>query len=290
MQPYKSARSQAQSGILLDANENPYGQYNRYPDPNAQPLRRALAAYTDTPEDTIIAGNGSNELIDLIMRAFRGPIYIPEPTYGMYKVFAQINDIPITDDPTQANLAFYCSPNNPTGETINSIDFPGITVVDEAYWEFCNQPSFALRNNRTIVLRTLSKAYAAAAIRLGYAIANPEIIAILDRIKPPYNVNQLTQDAAIKLLQTPPDIATIISERQRLQQAFKELKIQTLPSQANFILFFLPQASKVQQTLAQKGLTIRDQSDKTPNALRLTIGTPEQNNQFLTQLKCVLQK
>ncbi len=317
LRPYTCARQTATSGILLDANENPRGKYNRYPDPYATAVRKAYGL----PLKNIFVGNGSDEAIDLLFRVFCEPgqdeVITLDPTYGMYKVSANINNVTcksvLLDKDFQINikdtlaavtpktkLIFACSPNNPTGNLLRQKDvlelcskFKGIVVLDEAYIEFSKTKSMALKARNLVVLRTLSKAFGAAGLRVGFAIADPEIIKALNKVKPPYNVNDLSQNAALEILRKGLQIKEILSEKERVKNALKTFELKIFPSDANFLLFRIPQASEVQKNSAKKnGVVIRDRS-KMPlleNCLRVSIGTPQENDRFLKELNKILQK
>lgn len=310
LDPYVCARHNLDAkGILLDANESPYGKLNRYPDPLATEVRCALSKYLQINPENIFVGNGSDEAIDLLFRCFceqkKDQVYIPEPTYGMYKVCADINEVKIVNKITsKTKLIFLCSPNNPTGQRLNTVEifgiiknFPGLVILDEAYVEFSTQPSLVseIKNYpNLVILRTLSKAWAAAGIRLGYAVANPFIIETLNKVKAPYNVNVLTQKTALKILNKKNEmlkkVKQIFKERKRVEKQLKKLKFEVFPSDANFLLFKIPQAKNIQKKLQEKGLVIRDRSSAVPHTLRVTIGTKKQNNLFLKELKNALEK
>lgn len=315
LKPYTCARQTSATGILLDANENPYGKFNRYPDPYASELKKTYSKYISTPAKNIFIGNGSDEAIDLIIRAFCEPdkdeIITLEPTYGMYRVSAEINSvkaIPVllnnqfqidTNKALSAvtkntKLIFICSPNNPTGNLLKKkdilklcADFPGIVVLDEAYIEFAKRGTMALKANNLVVLRTLSKAWGAAALRVGFAIGSTIIIETLNKIKPSYNVNTLSQKAAVAIIKKGLRVNTILKERERLNARIQNLGLKVFPSDANFILFRVPNATEIQKKLQQKGITVRDRSDlrQLKNCLRVTIGAPQENTKFLTALE-----
>ncbi|MEM6723125.1 MAG: histidinol-phosphate transaminase, partial [Bacteroidota bacterium] len=290
LQPYSSARDEftGKAEVYLDANENalgsPVGPYNRYPDPYQREVKAKLANYKGLSPDQIFLGNGSDEAIDLLFRAFCEPgqdeVILVPPTYGMYKVSAGINNIGMIEVPLLANyqldvprlkaaysertkLLFICSPNNPTGNSIDVDDvlailnsFPGIVVIDEAYIDFSSQESFSsflpkgeagLEDyDRLVILQTFSKAWGLAGLRLGMAFSNPEIIQVFNRIKPPYNVNSLTQEKASKALDNivkkEAMVQEILAERRRLGTAFRQMSFveKVLPSDANFLLVKLP--------------------------------------------------
>ena len=275
--PYSSARDEysgKEAHVFLDANENPYGApYNRYPDPLQRELKKQISKVKGIPEDMIFLGNGSDEAIDLPYRIFCQPgrdnVVAIEPTYGMYRVCADINDVeyrPVLLDEhydfkaadllaacdSHTKLIWICSPNNPTGNSLNRDemlkviqDFEGIVIIDEAYSDFSKQQTFRSElaaHPNLIVLNTMSKAWALAGIRLGMAFASKDIISIYNKVKYPYNVNILTQQQALETLKDPFEIdrwvKTLLGERARLIQAFQELPIceKVYPTDANFFL------------------------------------------------------
>ncbi|MBL7774701.1 MAG: aminotransferase class I/II-fold pyridoxal phosphate-dependent enzyme, partial [Saprospiraceae bacterium] len=274
LQPYSSARDEfaGTAGIFLDANENPFGRLNRYPDPHQQALKNRLAALKQVPADQIFIGNGSDEVLDLCFRVFCTPTadraLTFSPSYGMYAVLAGLNDVVLTQLPLgpgfqidwpamepqladpRLKIVLLCSPNNPTGNCIDGIErllerFGGIVVVDEAYIDFARRPSCASwieRFPRLIVVQTLSKAWGLAAARVGLAIAHPAIIRLLDRAKPPYNVSALNQQAALQALERPEtfeqQIKILLQQRAWLEQQLRALPIvrRVYPSEANFLL------------------------------------------------------
>lgn len=327
MQPYSSARDEfhGSASVFLDANENPYNTpYNRYPDPMQWKLKEKIAEIKQVPKECILLGNGSDEPIDLILRAFCQPgkdsMLTLDPTYGMYQVAAEVNDVAcrkvkLTSDfqidmqgmyaglDDTVKVIYLCSPNNPTGNSLNRKDiyqllddFQGIVVVDEAYIDFSAAPSFTKDLDRypnLVVLQTLSKAWGAAGIRLGMAFASSEIIAVLNKIKYPYNVNQLTQEKALELLSNPErmqeQLTRILSERTRLQKALSALPLvrKMYPTDANFILADVGDADSVYQQLVEKGIIVRNRNRVTlcAGCLRITVGTKEENNALVAALK-----
>jgi len=324
---YSSARDEfsGNDATLLDANENPFPtKVNRYPDPYQRELKKKIAELKEVSIDQIFLGNGSDEAIDLIFRIFCEPgvdnIATVEPTYGMYQVSADINNIPVTrasltsDFTLDSNevltkisentkIIFLCSPNNPSGNDleasqINTIieNFKGIVVVDEAYIDFAEQPSFTKRLNdyqNLIVLQTFSKAWGMAGLRLGMAFASPQIIKLFNKVKPPYNVNTLTQQYAIEALsnvnEVTEKIRTLIKERTRLTDELEQLKIvkRVFPSAANFLLVRFENASEVFNYLTDLNIIVRDRSKVRygDNCLRITIGTEKENTELLNALK-----
>lgn len=327
MEPYSSARDEfkGEASVYLDANENPYNRpYNRYPDPMQWKLKERIAEVKSVPKGSILLGNGSDEPIDLIIRAFCVPgkdsILTLEPTYGMYQVAAEVNDIyckkvKLTADfqinlpellsaiDTTVKAIFICSPNNPTGNSLKRSDiykildgFEGIVVVDEAYIDFSADSSLSKNLNdygNLIVLQTLSKAWGAAGIRLGMAFASPEIIAVLNKIKYPYNVNQLTQEKALEILNNQSkmeeQLKAILEERTRLQQELNDLPLimKIYPTDANFILVRVDDANAVYAKLASDGIIVRNRNKVTlcANCLRITVGTPEEDDALLKALR-----
>ncbi len=326
--PYSSARDEftGSEGIFLDANENPYSnKYNRYPDPHQKLLKEKVAQIKQISTNEIFLGNGSDEAIDLIIRAFCNPgkdnVVIMPPTYGMYEVSAKINDVkvkkaPLTQDfkintntllatiDSSTKLIFICTPNNPTGNSFDTFTiqkiiekFKGIVVIDEAYIDFSNQEGFVHEIDEypnLIVLQTLSKAWGLAGIRLGMAFANPAIIKVLDKIKPPYNVSQLTQETALKYIENGvvaknQQVEKILSERNKLQEALSSLPYvkQVYPSNANFLLIKTENANEIYQELIKSKIIIRNRTklELCEGCLRITIGTPEENQALITALK-----
>ena len=329
LKPYSSARDEFKYAspnqmIFLDANENPFENgVNRYPDPQQKDVKSLLSKIKNIPTENILLGNGSDEVLDLIFRAFCEPnqdnvITLP-PTYGMYDVLANTNAIdvltvelgadfqPKVDDilNTQNNntkLLFLCSPNNPTANSFEAskiekllINFKGIVVIDEAYIDFSEDESWISRLSdfpNLIVTQTLSKAYGMAGIRLGICYASTEIISILNKIKPPYNVNQLTQQKAIQRLEKQQEvqneIQNIISERSLLIKALKSITwIDTIyPTQANFVLVKVDDATNRYNQLVEKGIVVRNRTNQPlcENCLRFTVGTSEENEKLIAVL------
>lgn len=329
LSPYSSARDEysGTGAVFLDANENPFDTgYNRYPDPYQRQLKEKIAGIKNVPANSIFLGNGSDEAIDLIIRAFCEPgkdnVITMPPTYGMYKVAAGINDIKnkeivLQDDfqidvntvlasiDENTKLIFVCSPNNPTGNCMKENDiiallnnFNGLVIVDEAYIDFCDKPSLKERlrqYSNLIVLQTFSKAWGLAGIRLGMAFADAEIIQVINKIKPPYNVNRLTQEMALQSLQNSEKVQSRINEilhqRAELTKYLKSLPIITkvYPTDANFILVKTGQARQIYQALIEQNVVIRDRSTVAlcSGCLRITVGTPEQNEQLKQALEAV---
>ncbi len=328
LKPYSSARDEysgVEASVFLDANENPYhAPFNRYPDPLQKELKSLIAPLKHVCEEQIFLGNGSDEAIDLVFRAFCTPsvdnVVAIDPTYGMYQVCAEVNDVEYrkvlldehyqfsaekllaaTDDHTKA--IFLCSPNNPTGNNlcrgeIESLlhSFDGLVIVDEAYADFSSERSFLFDLDKypnLIVLQTFSKAWGCAAIRLGMAFASSDIIGLFNKIKYPYNVNLLTQQEAISLLQDPVKvqdwIRILLQERTRLMDEFSKLSCcETIyPTDANFFLTKVTDAKKIYEYLVSKGIIVRNRTHVAlcGNCLRITIGTSEENDTLLEALK-----
>jgi histidinol-phosphate aminotransferase len=329
LKPYSSARDEFQGAtdnmMFLDANENPFENgVNRYPDPQQIKLKSVLSEIKRIPTRNILLGNGSDEILDLIYRAFCEPnqdnVIILPPTYGMYEVLANLNAIDIkkvnlTEDfqpkietilnisDKNSKLLFLCSPNNPSGNSFSSkaieelvSKFQGIVVIDEAYIDFSNEKSWISRLQEfpnLIVTQTLSKAYGMAGIRLGICYASTEIISVLNTIKPPYNINVLTQKKAIELLDVK-DLATnqinnILKQREVLITELKTVRYisKIYPSNANFVLVKVDDANKRYNQLIEKGIVIRNRTTQPgcENALRLTVGTSEENSILIRTLK-----
>ncbi|MGE8242045.1 MAG: histidinol-phosphate transaminase [Sphingobacterium sp.] len=328
--PYSSARDEfkGEASILIDANENPFGSplnhdYNRYPDPLQHQVKAKLSSIKGVPAENIFLGNGSDEAIDILYRAFCTPgvdnVILVPPTYGMYEVSANINDVAfkkvnLTADyqldldgianaiDAHTKLIFICSPNNPTGNSIRRQDietvlnnFQGLVVVDEAYINFSAVKSFTqelAEYPNLVVLQTLSKAWGLAALRLGMAFASKEIIAVYNKIKPPYNINQATQDIVLEALnnvdQVNDWIKETVSEREKLVRELLELDyVQYItPSDANFILVKMEQPREIYDYLVQYGIIVRDRSkvELCEGCLRITVGTPAENRTLLEKL------
>lgn len=329
--PYSCARDefQGQASVYLDANENPYnGPYNRYPDPLQRELKQKIAAIKGLRSGQVFLGNGSDESIDVLFRAFCEPrtdnVVAIEPTYGMYRVSAGINDVAyravLLDELFQIDagrilaacdartkLVFLCSPNNPTGNSLNRAEilklldrFEGILVLDEAYIDFASEPSLMGRLDDypgLVVLQTFSKAWGSAAIRLGMALASESIVKVLNKIKYPYNVNLLTQQQAAKMLESAPRVkdwvAQILQERERLRKALSELRLvkHIYPSDANFLLVRVSDANRLYTALTEQGIIVRNRNNVSLclGCLRITIGTAGENQILLQALKALDQ-
>lgn len=328
LKPYSSARDEykgVEASVFLDANENPYnGPHNRYPDPLQCELKNELAKVKKVGADHIFLGNGSDEAIDLVFRAFCEPhidnVVAIDPTYGMYQVCAEVNDVEYrkvlldeqfcfsadkllaaADEHTK--VIFLCSPNNPTGNDLPRAEiekllssFQGLVVLDEAYNDFSEVPSFLIELEKypnLIVLQTFSKAWGCAAIRLGMAFASPQIIAVFNKIKYPYNVNLLTQKQAIEMLHRYYEVErwvrTLKEERGYLEAAFAKLPctVKMYPSNANFFLARVTDAVKIYNYLVGQGIIVRNRHSVTlcGNCLRVTVGTRIENNKLIEALK-----
>lgn len=329
--PYSSARDDYQGsfGVFLDANENPLGsitseKWNRYPDPYQSKLKEKVAEIKDIAADHIFLGNGSDEPIDLIFRTFCEPgvdnVIINPPTYGMYKVSADINNVTAREvlmTPSfdlvvegilkavdaQTKIIFICSPNNPTGNdvTLSKIeavlkDFKGLVVVDEAYIDFAERPSFIEKLSaypNLIILQTFSKAWGLASLRLGMAFCSPEILSILNKIKPPYNVSGLTQRTILEALENKAEKDEMVSEillnKAEMDDLLGALSVvkKIHPSDANFLLVEIDNAHAYYQKLIDKKVIVRDRSRVVlcENCLRITVGTKYENFKLVQAIK-----
>lgn len=331
LKPYSSARSEFSgvANVFLDANENAFGSplmkwYNRYPDPLQWEVKRKISVIKNIAPENILLGNGSDECIDLLIRAFCDPqrdnIIICPPTYGMYEVYAHINDVEVKEAPLLQNfqlnletlegaidentkLIFFCSPNNPTGNSMEREDiemvlnnFDGLVVIDEAYINYSRHRSFLSELKdypNLVVMQTFSKAWGLAALRLGMNFASTEIIDILNKIKPPYNIGQPTQELALQALDHLEDVNSMIKEtvkeREELVKNLLQLpSIQKVyPSDANFVLAKMTEATAIYNYLKEKGIIVRNRSNVIlcEDCLRITVGTPKENEQLLGALK-----
>ncbi len=325
--PYSSARDEfsGEAKVFLDANENSLGSplikwYNRYPDPHQVKLKETISLIKSVAIEQIFLGNGSDECIDLLYRCFCNPgkdnIVICPPTYGMYEVSANINDVeirkaPLLDDfqldlvhietlvDANTKLIWICSPNNPTGNSLTRSDvesvlnnFNGLVVVDEAYINFSRHRSFVQEladYPNLVVMQTFSKAWGLAGLRLGMAFASTQIIEIMNRVKPPYNINQATQEIALKALEEVGQVNDMIKElvqmRVALKAVFEKLPFieKVYPSDANFLLVKMKDARNVYEFLLEMGIVVRDRSNVKlcDNCLRITIGTEDENTQLV---------
>lgn len=329
--PYRSARDdfedfEAQK-VFLDANENPYNSItNRYPDPLQRQLKRTLAKIKGVEANQILLGNGSDEVLDLVFRAFCEPgqdeVILLPPTYGMYAVLAQLNNVKVNTVPLnesfqldlegimkQVNgntkVIFVCSPNNPTGnsiplEQIQSLlnQFSGLVVVDEAYVDFSTKGSavrFLDDYPHLMICQTFSKAYGLAGIRLGMGIADSKIIDYFNKIKPPYNVNVLTQKTAFNSLNdqntTKEHVKELLAERQKLEKELLNIDFvnKIYPSDANFLLIQVDNASKRYDQLLSLDIVVRNRSSLSgcENTLRITVGTPQENIRLINACKTI---
>jgi histidinol-phosphate aminotransferase len=319
LKPYSCARDEfkGKEGIFLDANENPFGNLNRYPDPYQKALKEKLSTLKNIATENIFIGNGSDEVIDLAFRIFCNPIkdkvIVCPPTYGMYEVSAKINDIEIISIPlnenfqlnlekilnTDAKMIFLCSPNNPTGNNLENIEtiiqnFNGIVFVDEAYIDFSSQESLLQKVNEypnLIVSQTLSKAWGRAAIRVGIAYSSKEIITYFNKVKPPYNVSQLNQYEALNALD---DIEvftknknSILSQRTWLIEQLSAINFveKIFPTDANFILVKMKNANAIYQQLIEDKIVVRNRHSVIENCLRITVGKPFENIKLIESLK-----
>lgn len=326
LKPYSSARHEftGKASVFLDANENAFGSpleenFNRYPDPLQWEVKFQLARIKGVPAENIFVGNGSDEVIDLAYRIFCNPktdnVIVCPPTYGMYQVSADINDVPVkkvllTHDfqldvdailnavDAHTKLLFICSPNNPTGNNMNRADvevllnnFPGIILIDEAYINYSRQKTFIQELTEypnLIVMQTLSKAWGLAALRMGIAFASMDIIDLFNKVKPPYNINEASQQLALEALQNTQQvndwIKTVVHQKEVLANHLRQLSFvrHIYPTDANFILVKVHDANAVYDYLTQNGIVIRNRTKEIlcDNCLRITIGT-ERENQFL---------
>ncbi|MCH7516426.1 MAG: histidinol-phosphate transaminase [Bacteroidetes bacterium] len=322
LKPYTSARDEysGDDGVFLDANENPFGELNRYPDPYQKELKKKLSEMKSVPSDNIFVGNGSDEVIDLTFRIFCNPgkdkALTFSPGYGMYDVSAQINDIKFIKVPLNQSfqidfnavesylndsalkLILVCSPNNPTGNIIDNIElllqkFKGIVVIDEAYIDFSKTDSFITKIKEfpnLIVSQTFSKAWGLAASRVGTAYASDQVISLFNKVKPPYNVSGLNQKAVLKALKNYSEFEkrkSIILE----QKSWLEKQLQGIPvvkkvyhSDSNFILVEVTDSDNVYNKLIRKKVIIRNRNSLVKNCIRITVGTPEENKKLIKEL------
>ena len=325
--PYSCARDEfkGKTGIFMDANENPYGNLNRYPDPYQKELKTAISKLKGIEEDKIFLGNGSDEIIDLCFRVFCNPgidkVLTFTPTYGMYHVSASVNDIevvkiPLTDSfqidlekavtlfsDKNLKLIFICSPNNPTANSMNYSEveyiiskFNGIVVVDEAYIDFSEKASFIKLVNtypNLILMQTFSKALGLAAIRVGMAFTNPSIVQYFNKLKPPYNISAINQKAALlklsRIEQNKSLVFRIKKERDRLSANLLKMKIveKVYPSDANFLLVKLKNANYIYNELVSRNIIIRNRSNMIDNCVRITIGKKSENDRLINALKSI---
>ncbi|MGI6324137.1 MAG: histidinol-phosphate transaminase [Bacteroidales bacterium] len=322
--PYSCARDEfkGKEGVFLDANENPYGYLNRYPDPYQKDLKIAISKLKAIPTEKIFLGNGSDEIIDLTFRIFCNPgadkALTFSPSYGMYQVSASVNDVSIIKIPLDKDfqidfenvkkhfsdknlkIIIICSPNNPTGNLMNSkiveriiSQFHGIVLVDEAYMDFADKPSLLGKLSaypNLIVMQTFSKAFGLASARVGVAYSNPEIIAYYNKLKPPYNISSLNQKAVLqkltKLSTYTDQIKKIRKERERLSGELKKNPViqKVYPSDANFILIKVEDSAKLYNYLVDNRIVVRNRHSVIENCIRITVGTRSENNKLLTAL------
>ena len=331
LKPYSSARDEfsGEAKVFLDANENSLGSplikwYNRYPDPHQQAVKQQLSKIKGIAPEHIFLGNGSDECIDILFRCFCEPgkdnIIICPPTYGMYEVSANINDVEIRKAPllpdfqldlvhlenladANTKIIWLCSPNNPTGNSLNRTDiemvlnnFHGIVVVDEAYINFAQQKSFVqelVEYPNLVVLQTLSKAWGLAGLRLGMAFASQSIVELMNKVKPPYNINQATQELVLKALeevgQVNDMIKMLVDMRGALAEVFESMPTveKVYPSDANFILVKIKDARKIYDFLLTKGIVLRDRSNVAlcEDCLRITIGSEKENTTLVDAMQ-----
>ncbi|HAP94260.1 histidinol-phosphate transaminase [Epilithonimonas hominis] len=325
LQPYSSARDEfeGENGIFLDANENPFGKLNRYPDPSQRKIKERLSELNQISTENIFLGNGSDEVIDLAFRIFCKPkkdkVLTFSPTYGMYEVSANINDVELINldlnndfqidletlkpylNDENLKIIFICSPNNPTGNSIQNIkyileNFNGIVFIDEAYIDFSPEESF--RNQvenypNLIVSQTFSKAWGMASVRVGIAYASKKIIKFYNKVKPPYNISQLNQDAILntidneKINLVSENIKIILKEKKNLIENLEKLDlVKTIfPSDANFILIEVDNANSVYQELVNQNVIIRNRNSVIKNCLRITVGSPDENKKLIETLQ-----
>lgn len=322
LKPYSSARDEfsGKDGVFLDANENPYGTLNRYPDPHQKELKKKLSELKSIAEENIFIGNGSDEVIDLAFRIFCNPgkdkALTFSPTYGMYDVSAEINEVDLIKIPLNRSfqidlnilenhlneeslkLIFICSPNNPSGNSIENIErvlqkFKGIVIVDEAYIDFSKADSYIKKLDQypnLIVSQTFSKAWGLAAARIGTAYSSAEIISLFNKTKPPYNVSELNQKAALNALENSSEFEKrkdiIIEQKKLLEEKLKKLAVikKVYPSDSNFILVETSDANWVYNELVNQKVITRNRNSLVKNCIRITVGTPEENQKLINAL------
>jgi histidinol-phosphate aminotransferase len=325
--PYSSARDEfnGKTGIFMDANENPYGNLNRYPDPYQRELKKVISKVKGIEDEKIFLGNGSDEIIDLCFRVFCNPgvdkALVFTPTYGMYQVSASVNDIEVAKIPLTESfqidikkaelhfsdknlkLVFICSPNNPTANSMNYTDveyiitkFNGIVVIDEAYIDFSEKPSFIKLVNKypnLIVMQTFSKAFGLASARVGMAFSDTAIIQYFNKLKPPYNISTINQKAVLCKIdqaeQFKLQVSRIKKERERLFVILSKMNIieKVYPSDANFLLVKVKNANYIYNELVNRNIIIRNRSNIVDNCLRITIGKKSENDQLIRALKSI---
>jgi histidinol-phosphate aminotransferase len=325
--PYSSARDEfsGKTGIFLDANENPYGSLNRYPDPYQRELKKKISEVKGIREEKIFLGNGSDEIIDLILRIFCNPgadkMLTFTPTYGMYEVSAAINDLSVIKIPLDTDfqidvqkagkyfsdpklkIVFICSPNNPTSNSMKYEEvvrlltaFNGIVIIDEAYIDFSEQASFTKlldKYSNLIVMQTFSKAFGLASVRVGMAFCSEEIVSLFNKMKPPYNISSINQLAVLKKLEHLEEykkqVLMIRSERERLASLLGKIKLaeKVFPSDANFLLVKVKDANKLYHILVEDNIIVRNRTSVIENCLRITVGKKSENNQLIKALKAI---
>lgn len=330
LKPYSSARDEfsGEAAVFLDANENPFNApYNRYPDPRQKELKNKIAPVKNVPAENIFLGNGSDEPIDLLIRAFCSPgkdnIVAIAPTYGMYRVAADVNDVEVIEAPLNADytlsvktvlntvtpntkMIFLCSPNNPTGNALEKeamleimVNFQGLVVVDEAYIDFCPEKSLLpllAEHPNLVVLQTFSKAWGMAGIRLGMAFAGQEIIDVLNRIKYPYNINILTQLKAMELIELEKEksdwVKILVSEREQLAKKLQEFPfvVKVFPSDANFLLVKTHDPRGIYDYLVDEKIIVRDRSGVAlcEGSLRISVGSEMENQRLIEALEALI--
>jgi histidinol-phosphate aminotransferase len=330
LKPYSSARDEfsGEAAVFLDANENPFNApYNRYPDPRQTELKSKIAPVKKVPPENIFLGNGSDEPIDLLIRAFCTPgkdnIVAIAPTYGMYRVAADVNDVKVIEAPLNTDytlspktvldtvtadtkMIFLCSPNNPTGNALEKEamleilnNFNGLVIVDEAYIDFCPEKSLLselLEHPNLVVLQTFSKAWGMAGIRLGMAFASQEIIDVLNRIKYPYNINILTQLKAMELIELEKEksdwVKILVSEREKLAEKLREFPfvVEVYPSDANFLLVKTHDPRGIYHYLVEEKIIVRDRSGVAlcEGSLRISVGSEMENQRLIEALEALV--
>lgn len=323
LKPYSSARDEfsGTDGVFLDANENPFGELNRYPDPHQQELKQKLSVIKNMPVTSVFVGNGSDEVIDLTYRIFCNPgkdkALTFTPTYGMYEVSAEINDVELIKIPLTSGfqvdfgalenyledetlkLIFICSPNNPTANSLENIEtvlqkFNGMVIVDEAYIDFSSSGSFLTKIDQypnLIVMQTFSKAWGLAAARVGMAYSNDLVISLYNKVKPPYNVSAPNQKAALKALDDKVGFekrkSIILEQKTWLRTQLMEVPVvlNIYPSDANFLLVEMTDANRVYNELVNQKVITRNRHTQVNNCIRITVGSPEENLALIKALK-----
>lgn len=328
LKPYSSARedftgSVADSYAFLDANENPYGEYNRYPDPYQNNVKERISQIKNIPVENIFLSNGSDEVIDLAYRIFCEPLkdkaIVFTPTYAMYEHYANIHQTPVVPialdkdfnlpkdaletilQEKDAKLVFICSPNNPTANLLSTSDitklvenFNGMVILDQAYIDFADQNHWVSKIDKypnLILLQTLSKAWGGANLRVGMAFGSKEVLSYFNKVKSPYNISGVAQNEALKLLGDVQGFEKttqqIKQQNKVISQALQELDfvVKVYPSDANFILVVFKDAKQVYKYLISKGIVVRDRSFVVPNALRISVGSLKQNERLIQELK-----